>query len=229
MRFDVAGAGMAVAPGMGMSCRRLAVPFSVCLALVIAAPLAHAEEDGAVPPRDVSVGVGSGAFFVPRWEGPFARADVQASVPVGVDVGVFVSRHVELGGFGQLAVVLTPKDAALPASFQHADGIDARFGAVVRYHVAPRARLDPWLGASVGFESFSMDRGDVKGVGVFALALAGMDLRVADKLALGPTVGFGPTVGSSSYVTHTHGGDQSAANAFGMFSGTVGARAVVSF
>ena len=206
---------------------RALASLSLAALLVLASAPAQAEEDEPVAARGVQVGVGSGVFFVPRYEGPFASADVQASVPVAIDVGVFVSRNIELGGFGQIAAVLTPRDHDPP--YGHADGLDARFGGTLRYHAAPRARFDPWVGFSLGVETFSMDRGDVKGVGVLGLALAGFDWRVTDHFAFGPQIGGGPTVGSSTWILHTHGGDLSTASAFGMLSGSLGARAIVSF
>ena len=69
---------------------------------------------------------------------------------------------------------------------------------VMQYHLAPMQRLDPWIEAGAGYRFLSEDpsMGPTLTTHGFELARvrAGLDVRTAENIAIGPMVGFDATV-----------------------------------
>jgi hypothetical protein len=124
-------------------------------------------------------------------------------IPVIIDAGYRFSPKVYVGLYFQYGFVSIKKGdvASSQAFLDHAtcsadadcSGSDVRFGLNLHYHIAPTAKVDPWLGLGIGYESISSkvstSAGETdysnKGVEI-ANIQAGLDCNVAPRLALGP-------------------------------------------
>lgn len=74
------------------------------------------------------------------------------SVPVMIDLGFRALPELYVGAFGQYApVFLKTNPASCPDGFT-CSAADLRFGLEADLHVAPRTRLDPYIGIGVGYE-----------------------------------------------------------------------------
>lgn len=89
---------------------------------------------------------------------------ISASAPMWLDAGYRLGPRLYLGVYIQYAIVIVRDDAGpIPcygACSQQQVGTrqlsgaasDVRFGIEARYHLVPRARLDPWVGLRFGYE-----------------------------------------------------------------------------
>lgn len=112
-------------------------------------------------------------------------------LPLGIEVGYRFGRHLRATlyvGFAPLALA-QPCPAGASCS-----GYDGRFGVGVQVHLAPRSRLDPWLGAGFGVEHLRAE-GPLPGggetltrswLGLEVPLEAGLDVRLSPTLGLGP-------------------------------------------
>jgi hypothetical protein len=147
--------------------------------------------------------------FRPSIAVPFGKAarDVKMSdltslqyVPVLVDVGgkpipqLFLGGYVGLG-FGSTAGEL---DRACQSNGGSSCGtFSFRLGFEVLWSFLPRARLNPWIGYGIGYDSlaFGKSQNDVVSAasltGIdFAHFLAGVDVRVSRAFGLGPYIDY---------------------------------------
>jgi len=112
-------------------------------------------------------------------------------VPIRLDVGYRIARHLYIGADVQLATILPN---ACPSGGS-CTGSDVRFGAMVAYHLLPGAILDPWIGLGMGYERLNVSRtvdGSTGEVSARGLELAdidiGLDVRPTRSFRLGPVL-----------------------------------------
>jgi hypothetical protein len=72
-----------------------------------------------------------------------------------------------------------------------------RIGAQIQYHIAPAAKVNPWIGYGFGYERSGLSgskNGDSASVGISGLELAhlmaGVDFRLSNVFGIGPFVDF---------------------------------------
>jgi hypothetical protein len=167
----------------------------VLAALLLVTPSARAE-----PPARAGPFFGiHGGYGVPRGDvargGPRIEDVVERKTPLGIDLGYRFSPRL----WGQLFFDLAPASAApeLCTAGVSCSASDVRLGLGVLFRLAPRARLDPWLGAGIAVEVMNAEGLNVaQGARYewswFGFELpfveAGIDLAVSDRVALGPFV-----------------------------------------
>lgn len=118
-----------------------------------------------------------------------------AKLPIWLELGYRFDRRVR----GELYLEVAPASVAdgscapdVPCS-----AADVRFGVAVRFHLAPAALLDPWIGLGVGLEMLRaevFDPGPFRAPGRYELRWSGIELplevgleiAVADRISLGP-------------------------------------------
>jgi len=133
-------------------------------------------------------------------------------VPVFVDIGYRVTKHVYFGGFGEGAWA-APKSGAKSFCPDNADDCSIRHyvvGGQVRYHFTPDRRFDPSLGLGLGYQwlTESVTAGPVnssrtfRGMEWITATFTG-DYAVAPGVVLGPyiTTALGQYTRFSSDVT----------------------------
>ncbi len=178
--------------------------FTLGLSLGWAMPFGAAADDGGTGKSDLS------------------RA-LRGAIPVGVSLGYRALPHLHVGAFVEMApgVVSHGADGPCALPTTSCSAWDLRAGVVFEVHALPRSRIDPWVGAGLGYEAFhfSVSPGpgtlDLQGM-EFAHLDAGVDVRLWRALRLGPFATF--TVGR--YDTGNLGVDGSSV------SGPIGNKAI---
>lgn len=127
-----------------------------------------------------------------------ALGDVlSGQLPIGVDFGYRLTPALTLGVYGQYGVVfLKEHDEGCPEEAE-CSAMDLRFGLALRYHLAPDQKLDPWVAVGAGYEVLrgSGEQGGFEstqtyhGFELLNLEL-GLDVELAERLAVGPFVGL---------------------------------------
>jgi hypothetical protein len=120
---------------------------------------------------------------------------IGSMVPIWIDGGYRWSPRWFVGGFlafapGFLGSALS---SACAARSIDCSVFDLRAGADVQYHQAPRKRVDPWLGAGLGYEwltiGLSQGANPLWASGFELVNLqAGLDVAVWDRVHIGPFV-----------------------------------------
>jgi hypothetical protein len=148
---------------------------------------------------------------------PLGKADddsdlsdgVSGMVPLQLDLGYRVSPAFSIGGYVMYGIGFAGDDVS--KSCDNADdvpGVDAsctardvRLGIQGQFHFLPKKKLDPWLGAGIGYEWLTVGA-DISGGGreadlsttakgfEFINLQGGLDFKVAPGLALGPFLSF---------------------------------------
>lgn len=166
----------------------------ILLVALLAAPAAA--RPGAPDESGVILGLRAG-YGVPFGEveqdSEAVREVVDAKVPLWLELGYRFNRRVQ----GMLFFELAP--ASVSSERCAAGGCDAyhfRFGVAVQLHLAPGARLDPWVGAGVGMEVLRAEIDDPDATPVrreltwagleLTVAEAGLDVRISRRFTLGP-------------------------------------------
>jgi hypothetical protein len=190
-------------------------------------PVAMHRKGRVGPEFAVSGNAGLGAGYVYK-DSPTASGgreslkitdSAKVSVPVIAEVGVRATPHFYIGVWGSWEKVFTKENEfSCPAGFDCSTQ-QWRVGPEVRYHFAPHAGFDPWLGLGVGLEFLKShvtgttqvpvapgttvpaqvdtqvtDRGPT-----FARVTLGGDVRVAHALSVGPII----TASIGSYTVRT--------------------------
>jgi hypothetical protein len=167
----------------------------VVLALLAAALPARGEEPPAA--RGPFVGVYAG-FATPHGDvarsGPRLEDLVDYKVPLGLGLGYRFNRRI----WGELFVELAPgsADSALCAGGVECSASNFRTGLAFLLRLAPRARLDPWIGVGAGIEVLNVEGRNVAAGGAayewswFGIELpiveAGVDVTVSERFSVGP-------------------------------------------
>jgi hypothetical protein len=128
--------------------------------------------------------------------GPRVEDLVERKIPLGLELGYRFNGRI----WGELFFDLAPATAAsdLCAPGIECSASDFRIGLAFLLRMAPRAFLDPWLGAGVGVEVLNVEGRNAAAGGVpyewswFGFELpfveAGLDLAVTSRFTLGPWV-----------------------------------------
>jgi opacity protein-like surface antigen len=134
-------------------------------------------------------------FAVPLGEAFAASGSLSSTiagyVPLRLDVGYRLARHFYVGLAGQLAAIMStgcPSGASC-------SGSNVRYGVMVAYHLLPSHRVDPWIGAGMGFEMLDVSRTvagsrvDISARGLELLDVElGVDLQTTRALRIGPVL-----------------------------------------
>lgn len=151
---------------------------------------------------------------------PKARTGFQMAIRTGVQIpfgkfaetqklddlaGVQVPLHLELGGKpipnlflgGYLGLGVGGAGGALADACQQGGrscvSASLRIGLEIQYHIAPEAKMNPWLGYGIGIASMGAGTGDstVTAAGPeYAHFMAGLDFRLGKAIGIGPFVDF---------------------------------------
>jgi hypothetical protein len=133
---------------------------------------------------------------------------ISGMVPLQLDLGYRASPAFSIGGYVMYGMGFTGDDfSRICDNADKVSGLsascsarDVRLGIQAQYHFLPKKKLDPWLGAGLGYEWLTL-RADVSG-GVQAETSntskgfelinlqCGLDIKVAPGLALGPFWSF---------------------------------------
>jgi hypothetical protein len=163
---------------------------------------------GALPARpEVPAAASAGPFFGLRagialpygdvaQDGPRVEDLVDRKFPLGLELGYRFHQRI----WGELFFDLAPASATseLCAGGAECSASDFRVGIAFLVRLAPRAFLDPWLGAGVGIEVLNVEGRNAAAGGApyewswFGLELpfveAGVDVAVTTRLAIGPWI-----------------------------------------
>jgi hypothetical protein len=129
---------------------------------------------------------------------------VSGEIPLWVDVGYRLTPHVYAGAYFHYDVAV-PNNGTLCGgevygyplgNLSDCSGSDVVFGVEARYHLSPTRRVDPWLGAGLGYEIFSFHETfyvaneaaplSLGVSGVLAHLEMGADYKVTSGLGIGP-------------------------------------------
>jgi hypothetical protein len=133
---------------------------------------------------------------------------IVGQVPLWFDAGARISPNFFFGAYFGLGIGIageTMKDECDLAEATGADcsltAFDLRLGLQGHYHLMPGERIDPWVGAGIGYEiagwGYKVESGGdetdvtfaVSGFEFFNLQ-GGVDFQLSKKAALGPFLGF---------------------------------------
>jgi Autotransporter beta-domain len=173
------------------------------LAVLGTASSAHAEG------FELGARVGYGIPLGEAVEASDLSDSVKGLIPLQLDLGYRVTPALSIGGYlmygigflgDQVSDVCDSRDD-VPGVSVTCSARDVRVGLQAHYHFAPRKKLDPWLGAGIGYEwlSFGTETSgggqqvDVSSTGKgFELInlQGGLDFRPAPGLGLGPFLSF---------------------------------------
>ena len=180
---------------------------------------AGAGDDGSSSPSNLGFAIGlHGGYAIPfgnENDVPVRDYVLQGAVPIGVDLGWFITPRLYVGvafsyGIGLGAGRLNPTcgDPDIDCSAQMYS-----FGAVAHWHFRPEERWDPWIGVGLGYEivqvtaTSQVDNSTVNP----SPALQGLDLSLTAGLDFKPLryVGLGPYVEAAAgpYVAGASGFD----------------------
>ncbi len=161
-------------------------------------------EQNVAAPRGFTLGVRSG-FAIPLGniagrsgaglnasDGSPLRDTLSGHIPIWVDLGWRFNDHVYVGVYGSYGFGILPSNVCRRLT---CSATVLRAGVDAQWHWLPANRIDPWVGIGVGYETVSLSgsQGAVSYVGhlggVEAInAHFGLDYRVSDSFAVGPTV-----------------------------------------
>ena len=171
---------------------------SLMIAGVLAPVLAHAEAEA--PAREAEGVAPSDAFEITIAQG------ISQGFGTGAQEGVSMR---DLGGLGpslqlglgyridpRFMVGVYVEGARYSGSSAMPDGTDsfsAAFGVQGQYHFRPFSKIDPWIGAGIGYRSYWVDRPNtshetLQGLEVLRLRV-GADYRISPSTSIGPVVG----------------------------------------
>jgi hypothetical protein len=122
---------------------------------VVVAPASM--EASAGPQVGARVGYWGGAGVV--YSGLNLNDATSGAIPVIIDVGWRFLPRLYAGVYGQLAPVLTKANPLSCPDGTSCSAQDYRIGLEVDYHFAPSSRVDPYVGASGGYEWLQMNVG----------------------------------------------------------------------
>lgn len=143
---------------------------------------------------------------------------IRGGIPVTFDLGMRLGKYVYLGGFVSYASLSTTSPQPPPGYTIHSDGHDVRGGIDAQIHFIPRGKVDPWVGFGFGHEWLTVAMSATASDGTsatnqqtldgwnFGDVMLGLDLRVAEGLALGPYLEFTSGSFGSESVSQTGGG-----------------------
>jgi hypothetical protein len=126
-------------------------------ALVFLLPSGSARAEGLEIGASVGAGLPIGDVDAPRTifgntvDDPLSRT-VAILVPIGLEVGGHVARSWTLGGSLTIAPAIPGSSLGSQCTGISCTVLDFRIGFGARYHFRPEDRLDPWLGAGLGYE-----------------------------------------------------------------------------
>lgn len=172
-----------------------------------AAAPAPAQADAALGPAEQGFVLSArGGFARPHGDlsgegDPPLDAVVRSRTTAGLELGYRFDPRFWLGLFLEFAPVRVHRAYCLTSC----DGESVRFGAGLQLHLAPRRRLDPWVGAGVALEFLTVEAavdldGDGGGdedrelqyAGISLPLQAGLDLALSPRLRIGPYVLLSP-------------------------------------
>jgi len=111
-------------------------------------------------------------------------------IPIALDAGYMVSKHLLLGVYGQYGLIGGNCDPSSSCSVH-----DIHVGIEGQYHFEPGKPIDPWVGLGVGYESLSYSASsgaDTRSLRFSGVELArvqvGVDFKLADAFTLGPVL-----------------------------------------
>lgn len=188
---------------------RLAL-FGLALSSTLIVSNAFAEE--AASGTGVQVGVRLG-YSLPMGESvkDSKMSDgLKSAIPIQLDVGYRVMPALVVGGFFSYAPLQLKDGEQGCPSGADCSNYQMRFGVQGHYHLMPTEKLDPWLGAGIGYEMVGSkaSKGSVESSftygGLEFLSLqAGADYKVMPKLGIGPYLNFALAQYSSTSVKVT--------------------------
>jgi hypothetical protein len=172
-------------------------PLLLALAALAAAPAARAEVPrgtGAGPLFALRAGVGFPRGEIRR-DGPDVRDYVERKIPLGLELGYRFGERI----WGEFFFELAPASAAssLCAAGVECYASDARLGVAVLLRLAPRWRVDPWVGLGVGVEVLNAKGWNASAAppAHYEWSWAGVELPFVETgfdLAVSQRVGVGP-------------------------------------
>lgn len=125
--------------------------------------------------------------------------DFALQVPFLAEVGVKVHPMILLGAYGAFAIggagtTFANNQGCTPGAARSCSSLNLRVGLQMQVHFLPAARINPWAGYGLGFESAqaSANGGGAPGTGEsfsgfeFARLAVGADLRVNHYFGIGP-------------------------------------------
>jgi hypothetical protein len=119
---------------------------------------------------------------------------VSPQVPIGLEVGPRLTRHLFIGAYGSVAFGTAAGDfhtrCATGANTLGCSVATIRFGIATRLRFRPDTSFMPWVGYGLGVESTSMDLFAASGID-FAHISVGADLRAREDAVFGPVIDFG--------------------------------------
>jgi hypothetical protein len=126
-------------------------------------------------------------------EGFALRDVVRGGIPLGLDLGYRLAPELYAGVSGSYAF-LFPSGCASGAN---CSGRDVRLGVDLRFHLAPRTTVDPWIGVGAGYEWLLLSATPggldqhltLRGFEFFNVQL-GVDLLAIPRFWVGPFVDF---------------------------------------
>ncbi len=146
---------------------------------------------------------GGVAFPFGRVNGRPIQDVITNSVPVTVDVGVFVTAHLYLGVLGMFGfVAASSADTTTCPSNAGCTARRWRFGALAAWHFRPRSVINPYVGIGIAYDLVNLTATDTKtGDVVQSSALQGFEfVNVTTGIEIRPKPfwGFGPYVDGSA-------------------------------
>lgn len=126
-------------------------------ALAFLLPSGSARAEGLEIGASVGAGLPIGDVDAPRTffgntaDDPLSHT-VAVLVPIGLEVGGHVARSWTLGGSLTIAPAIPGSSLGYHCASISCTILDFRIGFDARYHFRPEHRLDPWLGAGLGYE-----------------------------------------------------------------------------
>jgi hypothetical protein len=156
--------------------------------------------DAGYEPSDVgfAIGLRSGYAIPAGIAGVNHLTDVVTGViPIGVDVGWFINRHVYVGGYFLYGFALGVGNNLADCTTYTCSVSTLRFGAVVHYHFRPETQWDPWVGGGLGYDVLNTEEDDdTEGDIVQSGAAHGFIVNIESGIDFKPLkyVGLGPYV-----------------------------------
>jgi hypothetical protein len=148
---------------------------------------------------------------------PLGKADdnsdlsdaISGMIPLQLDLGYRVSPAFSIGGYVMYGIGFVGDDISktcdnaddVPGVSASCSARDVRLGVQAQFHFLPKKKLDPWLGAGLGYEWTTVSE-DIAGGGreadfsltakgfEFINLQGGLDFKVAPGVALGPFLSF---------------------------------------
>lgn len=139
------------------------------------------------------------APFGSLWRGPQGheamRDHFSLQVPVMLELSARVTKNLYLGVYGELSMGSTPgvSSAECDRARSGCQTASVRAGIQLQHHFAPSGKVDPWLGAAIGYEAAASQgvaggRWQTTSAGGWEVlrAMGGVDFRVSKAFAIGP-------------------------------------------